>query len=238
LLGLLAAVLVGDEFDGPLNRRKLLGLFVLGLSLATKHLFFAFPFWLAVKQRGIGRKIGIVLLPVGVFLLTFVPYWSEGRAGILNNVFHYHSFNNDYFYNLFVPLGLQFMFSSRAIWFFLLAFFAFVWRRKNTVESLLLYTAVLVTASPAVVNQYLAIPVPFVATHFNVFTLLYTAFGTLHLLVDVNGLHLAGIIPGTCADISIYMLCLGLLWIIGRQRLLDWLEWCIAEVKNQFIGGK
>src|SRR5664279_132719 len=68
LLGLLAAWLVGDEFDRPLNRRKLLGLFVLGLSLATKHLLFAFPFWLAVKQRGIWHKVGIILLPVGLFL--------------------------------------------------------------------------------------------------------------------------------------------------------------------------
>jgi hypothetical protein len=238
LLGLLAAWLVGDEFDRPLDRRKLLGLFVLGLSLATKHLLFAFPFWLAVKQRGMGQKAVVMLVPIGLFLLTFAPYWPGGRAGIINHVFQYQSVTNGYFYNLFVPLCLQFMFSSRVIWLFLLAVFAFVWRRKNTFESLLLYTAVLVAASPAVVNQYLAIPVPFVATHFNVFTLLYTAFGTLHLLVDVNGLHLTGIIPGIYADISICMLCLGLIWIIGRRVLLDMLEWCIAEAKNQFGGGK
>jgi uncharacterized protein Usg len=236
LLGLLAAWLVGDEFDRPLNRRKLLGLFVLGLSLTTKHLFFAFPFWLAVKQKGIWHKAGIILLPVGLFLLSFVPYWSGGRAGIIHNVFMYQSLNNEFFYNLFVPLSLQQMYSSRDIWYLLLIVFAFVWRRKNTFESLLLYTAVLVTASPAVANQYLAIPVPFVATHINIFTLLYTAFGTLHLLVDGNGLYITGI-TGICADIAISMLCLGLIWLIGRQVLMDLLKWCISEVKNQFGGG-
>ncbi len=237
LLGMLAAVLVGDEYDKPINRQKLSGLFVLGISLATKHLLFAFPIWLAVKQKGMLQKVLTILIPVSVFALSFVPYWPGGRAGIIHNVVRYQSFTNAYFYNLFVPLCLQFMFSSQVIWFFLLGMFAFVWRRKDVFESLLLYTAVLVTASPAVVNQYLAIPIPFVAAHFNIFTLLYTAFGTLHLLVDVNGFHIAGIIPGICADISICMLCLALVWIIGRQTLLHWLEWCIAEVKNQFTGG-
>ena len=238
LLGLLAAWLVGDEFDRPLDRRKLLGLSVLGLSLATKHLLFAFPFWLAVKQRGLWQKAGIILLPIGLFLLSFAPYWPGGRAGIINHVFLYQSATNGYFYNLFVPLCLQFMFSSQAIWFFLLAVFAFVWRRKNTFESLLLYTAVLVTASPAVVNQYLAIPVPFVATHFNVFTLLYTAFGTLHLLVDVNGLHMTGLSRTVFIDIVICLLCLGLVWVTWRRNIMDLIEWCVVEIKGQFGGMK
>src|SRR2546425_238698 len=79
LLGLVSALLIGDDFDKPLNRRRFLGLSILGLSLMTKHIFFAFPFWLAVKQRGTLQKCAVILLPVSIFILGFVPYWNEGK---------------------------------------------------------------------------------------------------------------------------------------------------------------
>jgi hypothetical protein len=83
-VGLLAVLLMGDEFDQPINRRKFLGLFVLGLSLVVKHVFFAFPFWLAVKQKGILQKLGVILISVFIFALSFVPYWHEGKQGIIH----------------------------------------------------------------------------------------------------------------------------------------------------------
>jgi hypothetical protein len=237
LSGLVAVLLMGDEFDQPLGRRKLLGLFVLGLSLVIKHVFFAFPFWLAVKQKGMLQKLGVILVPIFIFALSFVPYWHEGSQGIIQNVFLYRSFTNEFFYRMFVPMGVQYMFNSQMVWFFLLVIFAYIYRQKNTVEFLLLYTCVLVAASPANINEYLAIPGPFVATHLNPFTILYTAFGTLHLLVDFNGLHLTGLSQTICIDIAIYLLCLGLVWVTWRQNITAWLkqllEWCILEVRNQ-----
>jgi hypothetical protein len=237
LLGLLAVLLMGDEFDRPVSRRKLLGLFVLGLSLVIKHVFFAFPFWLAVKQKGMLQKLVVILIPVFIFALSFVPYWHAGSQGIVQNVFRYRSFTTEFFYRMFVPTFVQFMFNSQTVWFFLLAIFAFIYRQKNTVEFLLLYTCVLVAASPANINEYLAIPGPFVATHLNPFTILYTAVGTLHLLADVNGLHLTGLSRTICIDIAIYLLCLGLVWVTWRQNIMTLLkrllEWCISEVKNQ-----
>jgi hypothetical protein len=255
LSGLLAALLVGDEFDKPISGRKFWGLVVLGISLATKHLLFAFPLWLAIKQKGILQKFAMILIPVFVFALSFVPYWPEGKQGIIQNVFLYRSATNEYFYRLFVPMGVQFMFNSQMLWVLLLAIFAFIYRQKNTVESLLLYTCVLVATSPAIVNQYLAIPIPFVATHLNPFTILYTAIATVHLFIDVNGFHLASLTRTTgadlsaltggfplkadsltstgCADIAVYLLCLGLVWVTWRQNILTLLERCVFEVKNQ-----
>jgi hypothetical protein len=237
LLGLLAVLLMGDEFDRPVSRRKLLGLFVLGLSLVIKHVFFAFPFWLAVKQKGMLQKLVVILIPVFIFALSFVPYWHAGSQGIIQNVFRYRSFTTEFFYRMFVPMFVQFMFNSQTVWFFLLVTFAFIYRQKNTIEFLLLYTCVLVAASPANINEYLAVPVPFVATHLNPFTILYTAAATLHLLVDVNGLHLTGLSQTICIDIAIYLLCLGLVWISWRQNIMALfkrlLEWCISETKNQ-----
>jgi hypothetical protein len=80
LLGLWAVLLLGDDFEGPIDRRKFAGLVVLGLSLMTKHVFFAFPFWLAVRQRGLWQKGVVLLVPVAVFLAGFAPYWAGGRA--------------------------------------------------------------------------------------------------------------------------------------------------------------
>jgi hypothetical protein len=237
LLGLLAVLQMGDEFDQPIGRRKLLGLFVLGLSLATKHILFAFPFWLAVKQKGILQKLGVILIPVFIFALSFVPYWHEGKQGIIQNVFLFRSYANEYFYRMFLPLFVQYMFNSQTVWLFLLVIFAFIYRQKNTMEFLLLYTCVLVAVSPVNMNEFLAIPGPFVATHLNPFTILYTAAGTLHLLVDYEGLHLTCLSQTNCADISIYLLCLGLVWVTWRQNIVVWfkrlLEWFISEAGNQ-----
>jgi hypothetical protein len=236
-LGLLAVLLMGDEFDQPLSRRRIWGLMVLGLSLAVKHVLFAFPFWLAIKQKGVSQKLAVILVPVSIFILSFIPYWSAGSQGIIQNVFLYRAVTNDFFYRMFLPQFVQYMSNSQTVWLFLLVLFAFIYRRKNAVESLLLYTCVLVAASPASLNEYLAIPMPFVATHLNPFTILYTAAGAWHLLVDVNGLHLASV-PGTSfIDIAIGLLCLSLVWVTWRQTIVAWfkklLEWCAAEVKNQ-----
>jgi hypothetical protein len=236
-LGLLAVALMGDDFDRPLDRRKLLGLSVLGLSLVVKHVFFAFPFWLAVKQRGMLQKLVVIFVPVLIFALSFVPYWHTGSQGIIRNVFLYRSFTNEFFYRMFLPQFVQFMFGSLGVWLFLLGLFAFICRKKSTVEFLLFYTAVLVAASPANINEYLAIPGAFVATHLNPFTILYTAVGTLHLLVDPNGFHLTVLSQTIFIDVAIYLLCLGLVWAIWRQPIVasvkGLLAWCVGEVKNQ-----
>jgi hypothetical protein len=236
-LGLLAVGLMGDEWDRPLNRRKLLGLSVLGLSLVVKHVFFAFPFWLAVKQKGMGRKLVVIGVPVFIFALSFAPYWHAGSQGIIQNVFLYRSLKNEFFYRMFLPQFVQFMFGSMAVWFFLLGLFAFICRQKNTIEFLLFYTGVLVAASPANINEYLAIPGAFVATHLNPFTILYTAVGTLHLFVDYNGFHLTRLSSTIFIDLAIYVFCLGLIWATWRSHIVAgfkrWLAWCAGEVKNQ-----
>ena len=237
LLGLLAVASMGDDFDRPLDRRKLLGLSILGLSLVVKHVFFAFPFWLAVKQRGWLQKLVVILIPLLIFALSFVPYWSTGSEGIIQNVFRYRSFTNEFFYRMFLPQFVQFMFGGLAVWLALLGLFAFICRKQSTVEFLLVYTAVLVAASPANINEYLAIPGAFVATHLNLFTILFTAVGTLHLLVDPNGLHLGGLGRTLYIDLAIYLLCLGAVWAIWRQPIVAGLKrllaWGVGEIRNQ-----
>jgi hypothetical protein len=238
LVGLLSVLLMGDDFEKPLNVRKLIGLAVLGLSLATKHILFAFPLWLAVKQKGLLRKAAVVLVPTTVFVAGFVPYWFTGKEGILRNVFAYESMDFQVFYRLFVPRFFQGLASATVVWLFMLVFFAFVFRTRRALPSLLLYTCVLVVASPAMANQYLAIVVPFISSYANLFFVAYTIIGTWHLLIDGAGFNILSLESSTSIrwihySLLISLLWFGFIWLVWRQRILDGLRKVVAEVKMQ-----
>lgn len=221
LMALGAVSLLGDDGADPRpGWRGPAGLLLLGCSLATKHVFFAFPLWLAVRQKSL-RAAGVALLvPFSVFVAAFLPYWSEGHAGIVGNVLRYQSRNQEYLYRMLVPDGLALL-SGRSFWLLLLVLFAFVYRKRGTLESLLAYTAVLVAASPSTANQYLSIPVPFLATQVNVFSALYAIVGTWHVVVDADGLHVG---YGFGRDLPyaalVALLFLALAWSTWRDDLL------------------
>jgi len=219
LIGLCAVVLIGDDFDRPIGRRKLLGLVLLGLSLMTKHLLFVFPFWLAVKQKGAVQKILMILVPALIFLAGFAPYWRDGEPGIIQNVFLYRSMYNHYLYSFLLPAFLQNCMSSQTFWFACLALFALVWRKSNGVESMIFYTAVLVAASPAITIQYLAIPLIFIATQLNCLTVIYTIMATVVLAVHPNSLRLPGVFPPMFPNIPVYILALAVAWSAWRAQI-------------------
>ncbi|HTY87641.1 MAG TPA: hypothetical protein VMB80_09275 [Candidatus Acidoferrum sp.] len=231
LLGLWAVLLLGDQFDRPVGRRKLLGLAVLGLSLMTKHLLFAFPFWLAVKQKGLWQKCLVLAVPVVTFLLGFAPYWAADRAEIIHNVFLYKSFNIGHFYTFFMPTAVQSVLNAETVWFFALGVFAFINRRRPALESLLLYTCVLVATAPATSDHYLATPSAFTSVFVNFFTVAYTVIAAYQVSGDVPGLLPPRI--GTADALAIYALCLALVWVTWRDNLLDLLSRCHREIKVQ-----
>ena len=237
LIGLLGVWLMGEDMDRPLTRRKFSALLVLGLSITTKHVLFAFPLWLAVKQKGTLQKAVVLLVPTLVFLLSFMPYWHEGQQGIIKNVFEYRSMTNNYFYNMFVPRGLQIIFTSSCFWLFCLGLFALVYRRKSAVDSLLAYTCVMVAASPAIASQYLAIPIAFVAVRWSALTALYTIFGTWSLAVHQNDLGLLGLLPWLSPDFAVCTLACALVWVTWQPQITAALrylyEWWMAQIKNQ-----
>jgi len=179
LLGILSVSLIEDNFDKSITLSKFTGLCVLGLSIATKHILFAFPLWLAVKQKGLWNKVLIVSIPLFVFFVSFLPYWTEGHQGIIQNVLKYRSFYNQYFYNLFVPLSVQYILTSMRLWILLLGLFAFLFRPNNIFESLLVYLYIFVMTSPSIANQYLVIPLIFAISNINIFTFSYIIFSTI-----------------------------------------------------------
>lgn len=216
LLGMISVELFADDFAKPLSWRKVLASLVLGLSIMTKHILFAFPLWLAVKQKGMVQKTVALLLPVVVFMMGFLPYWRDGAQGIVRNVWLYESSQNEYFYRLFIPQILRTIVSAKAVWLILLIGFAFYFKKQNGFKSLLLYTSVLVWASPSIANQYLAIPGAYLAVFFNPFHLAYMLVGAWHLVVDHDGLHVA--LFQQYANRNIYYMGLIVLLLLGFVR--------------------
>ncbi len=234
LLGLWSVYLLGDDFDRPLNRRKLCGLLVLGLSLTTKHVLFLFPVWLAIKQKGGWQKIVVLLAPIACFLLSFSFYWRTGREGIIAHVFGYQSCQFPYFYELFLPAWVLNFIGVRYVWYGLLILLAFVCRARSGFESLLVYSGALLALSPAMENHFLAIPMALAVVNFNPLFAAYTAFSVCYLFTDVrNGPHL-----WTGSEVRIdrfasYALDCALLWLLWRPQWRQGFHWVRREIAIQ-----
>lgn len=245
----LTAVMVYGDDNGPLTRRKWWGLVLLGVSLTVKHVFFLFPLWLAIRQKGWREKLLVLSVPVGVFALSFLPFVADGHGGILKNVFGYASFNNAPFWYTVVPQFVQSVISIKFLFLGALIVFAFIMRKRPIVESLLMYSIVLVMFSPAIANQYLAIVCAGIAVFSNVFFVLYVFFGTLMLSMSGAGLHsgkLKHVLPAPISDslsaeatyraydIPLFMLTLGVFWYFQRARVVMGLQLLSRWVSREF----
>ncbi|MGZ3694471.1 MAG: hypothetical protein ACXWQO_09840 [Bdellovibrionota bacterium] len=151
--------------------------FWLGISLVTKHCLLFFPawvvFWIFAREPRNYRGMGIVAsIPFVIFLVSFLPFaiTPEARAGISANVFHYSS---DNLYALvpkiFGLVGLNSLLEAVFGWVPIFSGYKFFWllgmlglgwvfRRRPAIELLFLYTITLIVLTPALSDQYLAIP--------------------------------------------------------------------------------
>ncbi len=245
----LAAMTVYGNATGGLTRRKWAGLALLGVSLVTKHVFFLLPLWLALKQKGWKEKLLTLAVPLAIFLLAFVPFVFDhaARQGLVHNVFGYASFNNAPFWYTLVPQAVQALVGFKVLFFAALVVFGFVMRKRPVVESLLIYTIVLVVFSAAIANQYLAIVCAAIAVYPNIFFALYTFFATLLLALSPAGLHSNGVfrrLPHGLADalmatyraydIPIVMLALGLIWHFYKEQIITFSKLLVRWVRQEF----
>ena len=141
------------------------GVILISLSLITKHFMYAFPLYILFSARICTRKkILYAFVPPVIFLLGFLPYWSEGAQGIIHNVFMYRSFGNFPFLaaGLFTEAGVSF--AGAVTDMYLLIFFclilasAYIFRRENIFNLFLLYTIAVVCFSSGASGQQHVIP--------------------------------------------------------------------------------
>lgn len=243
LLGLLSVITIE-------NSKKYyhicFGLILVGLSLSVKHILFIFPIWLAFKEDSWSKKIISIFIPYIIFLSGFLFYLVDGADGILKNVFLYRSLNNAPFWSLFAPNILYKTVSPVILFIITLIVLGLYWRPKGVIESLNLYTISLVVFSSAIVNQYLAICTPAIATQWNGAYAIYTMVGTLFLSGNEDGLHMAALTSffgfKGWYQVLITLLSIGLLITsVEKQRMkkiYDWiryiLTWLLRQLQVQF----
>lgn len=249
-IALLAVIVYGKEAK-QLTKKHILGLFILGLSLATKHLFFMFSIWLAIRQEGWRQKCIVAAVPVLVFGLSFLPFWSLGGDDIVNNVFLYKSFNNAPLWYAIVPKFLQGILTPSVLFYGTLLIFGFITRKKSLLEAALIYTLVLVIFSSAVANQYFVTVMPAVAVFYNHLFGVYLLYTTLFLFISPAALHISRIVNNMPAvviepinkdhirtyDVLIPLLALGFLWIYQSKAITRFAKvistWSKKEYKEQ-----
>ncbi|MBQ7221793.1 MAG: hypothetical protein IJS28_12540 [Synergistaceae bacterium] len=172
------------------------GTALLSLSLITKHIAWAFPLWILLNSRIDTRKKFIyAFIPPLLFLMSFLPYWSEGCRGIIKHVFMYGSFNNfplsgvGIMAHLGITIPLQkYIFPSAFV--LLMTLGAYLFRRNDICSSFMIYTIFMVCVSSAIANQYLAIPCMALILLCRKTSAAYFLLGFLYLLCDEAGLHI------------------------------------------------
>jgi hypothetical protein len=224
MLAMLAVLLLDRSRAGRVDAPYVGGLVVLGLSLSVKHLFFAFPLWLALKEQRWPRRLAALAVPPAVFLLSFAPFWAEGRAGIVGNVFLYRSLSNAPLWRTVFGPELGGTLGPTALLVAALAAGAWLDRRRDRLGSLLVYTVALVAFAPALANQYLAIPVAAVSAFPNPLFVCYTVVAGAHLVFDPveTGPFISRAIAGSLPDlypVEAALLLAGLVWMAVAPRL-------------------
>lgn len=151
--------------DNRFTINDVFGTLLLSLSLITKHIFWAFPLWILMNANIPTRKKFLyAFVPPVLFLLSFVPYWSEGSQGIINNVFMYRSGNNyplfalgimNYYFGIYLPFQSKICF---VIYIALISLGAYIFRHEKLTDSFLVYTICMVCFSSGIFGTYFVIP--------------------------------------------------------------------------------
>lgn len=161
------------------------------LSLIMKHDFFAFPFWVLVAA-GLPKlkRLLYSCLPPTLFLLSFLPYWSVGHDGIINNVFLYRS-------KQYAPLlkGIyQFFGVSENYYFYgfvlILCLMGWLFRKNDIQKNVMLYMICLVALSTSMTNQYLIIALPAVCVLSKHFKYWYSFYLGAFLCLHCDGFNM------------------------------------------------
>jgi hypothetical protein len=180
--------------DKEFNKKDIVFVLLVSLSLITKHILFLIPvFILLRKNLPIKKKIVYAIIPPLMFLLSFVPfaiYSKEAFYGILENVFFYKSSNNSplfsYFYNLInFPENLKIIVFGISM-----CIIGFIVRKRKFEDTIMLYLISLVTFSSAIANQYLVIPmVALCVFDTGILKYVYMLTVTFFLTIQYDGLN-------------------------------------------------
>lgn len=176
LVALCACLLLDAERKQ--GRNSVWPMLLIGFSLTIKHIFVFLPFWFLFETgTRLRKRLVKCALPLLIFALSFVPYIMQDAAfdGWVKNVILYRSQQNGLSWRLGAGA------CSMPIFVFGMVFAGFLLKERSWFERFTCYTVVLMLLTPAIADQYYAIPVVYCATHVDVFSLLYN-FGFVRVL--------------------------------------------------------
>jgi hypothetical protein len=205
LVGLCAWLLIEpDEPERPLGR-LMVGAALLGLSISIKHILVFFPLWILLCPRfgSWPRRVMFVGVAWLVFALGFAPWLADpaSRNGIVEHVLLYRSKENlgimSQFASLLMTLGRVVSWKPivhslpMACWCLALMVIGWWTGQQRPRELFFAYLVAMVGLSPAMADQYLAIPLVACALAYRYWPVwLYSAVATVYLLCSRDNLAL------------------------------------------------
>lgn len=132
-------------------------------------------------------KILLFVISVVVFLSAFMPYWSAGKQGIMNNVLFYSSWAGDY--------GIiTLIYCPQLKYLFILGLFLFplFLKGKDLIRQCLLGFLFFLTFATGIASQYFLLPIAFGALRPSKGFMLYTLLASSFILGSPNYISIPG----------------------------------------------
>ena len=184
------SILETSRFD-QFRQRDFLAIFLMGVSLATKHIFFLFIPWVALRQEKPIKKVIFLISPYLIFIVSLAPFVGSSWDAIFSNVILYRSEANRPFWNLIgVELAGDFV-GVTSMFVIVMCIVGLMTKKVALLQTIYLYCLVLVAFSPAIMNQYLAIAAIGAIGLFNAGFVPYFVYSTYWLFKNENGLQVS-----------------------------------------------
>ncbi len=181
------AIAIGLWAISLYEKRFIISLVLIGVSLVTKHVFALLPIWLVFREKNFKKKF-LLTIPYFIFLISFVPFALNQAAqnGILKNVFLYT--NN--FPNLY-PLSQKWKFLNPLIFLTAVSITGWFLRNIEIEKNVLYYLASFTAFLPMSAWQYYAIPLSFFAAIDTSIGLVYSSLAmlTMPILTSIINKH-------------------------------------------------
>jgi hypothetical protein len=139
----------------------------------------------AIKRYWV--KISLFALSALIFLSTFIPYWSTGKTGIINNVFLYSSWAGDYGINTLIHCP-----QLKYVFILALCLFPLFIKTKDIIRQCLLGFLFFLVFTTGIASQYFLLPIAFGALRPSKGFMLYCLLTAIFILGSPNHLSIPG----------------------------------------------
>jgi len=223
----------GTHWRG-VSRRTWAAVLVLGLGFMTKHAFFVFPLWLAMRDGSLRRRALLLVGAPSIFLVGFVP-WLDSRdavEGVINRVFRHPGGRAGVVRDLLdAPQSGGRYLLSYVVWVVVLVALGWALRHVDVCVSAIVFLLANLAFAPGFANQHLVLGVAAASVLLAPELLLAMTLGSLLVLQNSDGAHFQFFMPRWFElEGHMYAWIQAVLWVWFAR--LGWRAW-----RGQSAGG-